>query len=571
MNSIPGYKITQKLYTSGKTIIYKGYIEKDNTPVILKTFKDDYSITEGNLRLENEYRILKKLEVKGVLKAYDLVKHAEGFILVLEGFTGESLKEFLDSNQVQLNVFLKIALQLSAILGDIHKSGVIHKDIKPSNIIIDKKTGQVKIIDFSISNWASFENDRNIETDILEGTLAYTAPEQTGRLNRGVDYRVDYYSLGVTLYEMLTGRLPFVTDDPMEMIHNHIAKMPMAPDEINKEIPKVVSDIVLKLLSKTPEERYQSAYGIKADLIKCISQLEQKGRIEYFAIGKMDILDRFQISKKLYNRDDEIKRLIDRFEEVACGKKKILFVSGPSGVGKTSLINEVQNHISNRDGYFVSGKFDQLNRNIPYFPFVQAFRQLISHVLTESEERVEIWRERFINAFGDNGQIIIDIIPEIELIIGKQQLIQELSAEETKQRFNFLFKNFIKVFAKESSPLVILLDDLQWADSATIDLITSIMKDENIKYLFMVCTYRNNEVKKEQPLLSLFEMIKKKEIDGSDLLLSTLSTDHITMLILDTFHCEEKRANSLAKVIFSKTYGNPFFVNQFLRLLHEKN
>lgn len=436
--------------------------------------------------------------------------------------------------------------------------------------MIDKKTGQVKIIDFSISTWTSFENDMTVDTDILEGTLAYIAPEQTGRMNRDVDYRVDYYSLGVTLYEMITGRLPFITDDPMEMIHNHIAKMPFDPSEINKETPKVVSDIILKLLSKTPEERYQSAYGIKADLTKCISQLEQKGRIEYFSIGKMDILDKFQISKKLYNRDDEIKRLIDKFEEISYGKKEMMFISGPSGVGKTSLIKEIEKHIGSKDGYFISGKFGQLNCNIPYFPFVQAFRQLISHVLTESEDRIEIWRERLLHAFGDNGQIIIDIVPEIELIIGKQQLIQELSAEETKQRFNFLFKNFIKVFAKENSPLVIFLDDLQWADSATIDLITSIMKDEKIKYLFVLCAYRNNEVKKTHPLLSIFEQIKEKEINGSDILLSTLNTDHIAMLISDTFHCEEKRARSLAKLIFSKTYGNPFFVNQFLRLLHEK-
>ncbi|WP_432403101.1 diguanylate cyclase [Wukongibacter sp. M2B1] len=571
MNSISGYKITQELYTSGRTIIYQGYYEKDKTPVILKTFKTDYSITKGNLRLKNEYCILKNLDAKGILKAYKLVKYGERFVLVLEGFTGECLKEFINSNRVQLEVFLRIALQLSNILGDIHKSGVIHKNIRSNNIMIDKKTGQVKIIDFSISTCTSFENDIIVDTDILDGTLAYIAPEQTGRMNCGIDYRVDYYSLGVILYEMITGRLPFVSDEPMEMIHNHIAKIPLSPCNINKKIPRVVSDIILKLLSKNPEERYQSAYGIKADLIKCISQLEQNGRVEYFPIGKEDILDKFKISEKLYNRDDEIKRLMNKFEEAVGGKKEIVFISGPSGVGKTSLIRKIQKHISSKNGYFVSGKFEQLNRNIPYFPFVQAFRQLISHILTESDDKIVIWKEKLLQVFGDNGQIIIDIIPEIELIIGKQQSIQELSAEETKQRFNFLFKGFINVFTQENSPLVIFLDDLQWADAATIDLITFIMKDENIKYLFMICTYRNNEVNESHPLSSIFDQINNKEIKGSDILLSTLNKGHIAMLVFDTINCEKERADSLAEVIFSKTYGNPFFVNQFLKLLHEKN
>lgn len=570
MIDVPGYKITEKIFTSGKTTIYRGYAKKDETPVILKTFSTKYSMLEGNTRLKHEFNVMKNLDIEGVLKTYELVKYGDRLFLVMEYFSGICLKNLIDSNEIGVITLINVAQQLSTILGDIHKFGVIHKDIKPSNIMIDKETGQVKIIDFSISTQSSVEHEMTDITNTLEGTLSYISPEQTGRMNRKTDYRTDYYSLGVTLYEIATRRLPFLSDDPMEMIHNHIAKLPASPKERNSKVPLVISDIIMKLLSKTPEERYQSAYGLIADLNKCLKSFEEKGEIEYFSLGQFDILDRFQISNKLYNRNNEVMTLVDMFKKATCGSKEITFISGPSGIGKTALISEVQRHVSEESGYFISGKFDQLNRDIPYYPFVQAFRQLISHVLTESENRIKIWRDKLLKAFGNNGQIIIDIIPEIELVIGKQPPIQELSAGETRNRFNFLFKNFVNVFADINNPLVIFIDDLQWADFPTIDLITSIMKDINTKYLFIICAYRDNEIEDRHPLQGAFEQIEKDEISVNYIFLLPLNVDHITELICDTFHSNNEKSRALANIIHSKTHGNPFFVNQFLRLLHEE-
>ncbi len=571
MFNIPNYKIEEKIYNSENTIIYRGYALKYKLPVILKTFNLDYSVLEDNEKLKNEYNIARQLDVDGCLKAYEMVKCSNRLVVAMEYFNGQSLKEFIRSEEIDLIDFLNIAMQLATILDSIHKLGIIHRDIKPDNIMINKDSRKIKIIDFGVSVQLSSNSDMVNDHNKLYGTLEYMSPEQTGRMNRKIDYRTDYYSLGITLYELIVGVLPFLTNDSMEIIHNHIAKIPICPHLRNNKIPVIISDIIMKLLSKIPEERYQSSYGIIADLKKCINQLNEVGQINHFTVGKHDMSNIFEIPQKLYGREKESKDLIDTFEKAACGGKEIMLISGAPGVGKTFLINKINKHIADTKGYYIWGKLDQLNKDIPYFPFVQAFRQLIAQILVESEEKIEVWRHKLLQAFGMNGQIIIDIIPEIELIIGTQPQIQRLSAMETKNRFNILVKKFIDVFVDKNKPLMIFLDDLQWADCDTIDLITFIMKDADIKYLFIVCAYRNNKVKNNHHLLTAFNDAKKNGANINNIVLIPLNIDHIIQLVSDTFNCDDKKSRLLAEIIYKKTYGNPFFVNQFIRILYEKN
>ncbi|HEY9298698.1 MAG TPA: AAA family ATPase, partial [Phormidium sp.] len=338
------------------------------------------------------------LNLPGIIKPIKLQKHKNFLVLIFEDFGGESLKDNITSQRIELLDFLQIAIQLSDTIGQIHKHKIIHKDIKPQNIIINPETGLVKITDFRISSLLSVENQTISNPNLLEGTLAYMSPEQTGRMNRSIDYRTDFYSLGVTFYEMLTGQLPFQSSDPMELIHCHIAKQPEIPHALNQDIPQALSALVMKLLSKTAEDRYQSAFGIKADLECCLNQLNNSGRIENFSLSKYDISDKFQVSQKLYGREAEIAVLMNAFERVSLGTTEIVLVSGFSGIGKSALVNEIHKPIVRQRGYFISGKFDQFKRNVPYDSLIQAFQKLMRQLLTETEEQIFVWKRKLLTA-----------------------------------------------------------------------------------------------------------------------------------------------------------------------------
>jgi len=571
MLQIPGYQIIAKIYESSNSIVYRGWRNQDSLPVIVKIPQKEYPTATEITKYKQEYEISRQLSISGIARGYEIQKYQNSLLMIFEDFGGESLKIWMESQKFSLKEFLLIAIQISSILSEIQQQNIIHKDINPSNIIFNPTTGEVKIIDFGISTILSRENPTICNPDILEGTLAYISPEQTGRMNRVLDYRTDFYSLGVTFYEMLAHQLPFETTDPMELVHCHIAKQPIPLDEINPDIPKPVSKIVMKLLAKTAEERYQSALGIKTDLEKCLKQLEASNTIADFQLSERDISNKFQISQKLYGREQQIATLLMAFDRISQGTHEMLLISGYSGIGKSSLVYEIHKPIVERRGYFISGKFDQFKRDLPYSSLIQCFQDLIHQLLTENAKKILDWQEKLLNVFGQNGQIIIDVIPEVEFIVGKQPPVPQLTPAESQNRFNSIFKEFIYVFTKPEHPLVLFLDDLQWADSASLNLIQLIMTDINSQYLLLLGAYRDNEVNSVHPLMLTWEEIQKAGMKIATINLSNLEIEQVNQLITDSLSCGVERAQPLGELIFQRTQGNPFFITELLKSLYQEN
>ncbi|MGQ4647276.1 AAA family ATPase [Lyngbya aestuarii] len=581
MINLPGYRLLTPIYESANSLVYRSIREEGNQPVILKVLKEDYPTPSELTRYKQEYEITRHLNLDGVVKAYALEPYQRSFVIVFEDFGAISLEQLMDDSLgakrfLYLPEFLNIAIKTTEILGTIHNSNVIHKDINPSNIVLNPETGQLKIIDFGISTVLNCENPTLKNSHFLEGTLAYMSPEQTGRMNRFLDYRTDFYSLGVTFYQLLTGRLPFATNDALELVHCQIAKQPVPLHQLNPQIPKILSDIVIKLMAKTAQERYQSAWGIKADLEACLNQLQITGRIEAFPLGSNDISDKFQISQKLYGREAEVETLRAAFEQVASGEGRpgglaclqLMLVTGYSGVGKSTLVQEIYQPITEKRGYFLTGKFDQFKQNVPYSAVVSAFGGLVQQLLTKTEAQLEQWREKLGRALGFNSQVIIDVIPEVELIIGKQSPVPELGAAESQNRFNLVFQNFIRTCCRKEHPLVIFLDDLQWADSASLQLIDLMMTDEETRYLFLIGAYRDNEVNPTHPLMMTLERLSNLGTTVNFITLTPLPGEQIGRLIADTLHTDMAFVQPLADLVVRKTEGNPLFVNQFLKTLY---
>ncbi|MEA5470828.1 AAA family ATPase [Spirulina sp. 06S082] len=581
MSTISGHKIIARIYDSANSLVYRAKSDTDDRTVILKVLKQDYPNPSELTRYKQEYEITSSLDIKGAISAYALLPYENTLAIVLEDFGGQSLDLLLQSRGFTLLEFLQIAIQIAETLEEIHRNSIIHKDINPANILVNSETGQVKIIDFGISTLFAQENPFIKNPNVLEGTLAYMAPEQTGRMNRSLDYRADFYSLGATFYKILTRQLLFDTRDALELVHCHIARDPIPPHKIEPEIPTTLSQIVMKLLAKTAEERYQSALGLKADLEECRLQLEQTGKIAEFPLARYDLVEELQIPQKLYGRESEIEQLLSIFRrvtqsdeiEIATTQNRVemMLVGGYSGIGKTALIQELYKPLSQQRGYFIAGKFDQFQRNIPYSAIVSALQSLVRQLLTESEAQLNQWREKLKIALGINGQVIVDIIPEIEQIIGSQHSIQSLEPKQAQNRFNQVFQNFIRVFCQRSHPLVIFLDDLQWADFGTLRLIELIMSDRQIESLFLLGAYRDNEVDANHPTIVAIDRLREKGAIVNQILLTPLGSDDITQLLVETLHRDRESVASLTESILQKTSGNPFFINEFLKTIDQEN
>ncbi|MDJ0554014.1 MAG: AAA family ATPase [Microcoleaceae cyanobacterium MO_207.B10] len=563
---LPSYQIESLLHEGMKSLVYRGKRTSDQKSVILKFLRSEYPTFYELVKFQNQYIITKNLDSPKIVKPISLENYRNSLVLVMldEGYI--SLSEYIKNHIISLNQCLKIGMILANILEELYQNRIIHKDIKPANILIHPQSLEIKLIDFSIASLLSKETQEIKNTNILEGTLAYISPEQTGRMNRGIDYRSDFYSLGVTLYELLSRKLPFASTDPMELIHSHIARQPVSVSSEN--IPEVVANIVMKLMAKNAEDRYQSALGLKYDLEKCLNLLETQGKIELFKLGELDLSDRFVIPEKLYGRESEVKQLLTVFERVGEGNVELFLVAGFSGIGKTVIVNEIHKPIVKQRGYFIKGKFDQFNRNVPFLVFVQAFRDLMTQLLSESDTKLQQWKENILDALGDNGKVIIEVIPELEKIIGKQPDVAELSGITAQNRFNLLFVKFIQVFTKKAHPLVIFIDDLQWADSASLQLVKLLMSEPDISYLLIIGAYRDNEVSPTHPLsLTLDEIIKQKSTINQ-INLAPLSPQDINNLVADTLSCSPQLAQPLTKLVYQKTKGNPFFTNQFITALY---
>lgn len=569
----PDYSVQELIYSGSKTLVYRAYRLLDQRPVIIKLLQNPYPRFSELVQFRNQYTIAQGLSDAGIVQFYDLEVYQNGYALVMEDFGGISLKQWLlelPSAIPSLEAFFPIALQLAEILQVLYRYRIIHKDIKPSNLLINPQTRQVKLIDFSIASLLPRETQAIDNRNLLEGTLAYISPEQTGRMNRGIDYRTDFYSLGVTFYEMLTGQTPFLTEDPLEMVHCHIARVAPPVHEVNPEVPIGLSAIVAKLMAKNPEDRYQSALGLKSDLERCQRQFQETGQIAAFALGERDISDRFLIPERLYGREAEVETLLAAFDRVAQGKSELVLVTGFSGIGKTAVVHEVHKPIVRQRGYFIQGKFDQFNRNLPFLGFIQAFRDLMGQLLSESDAQLRQWQTEILQAIGDNGQVILEVIPELAQIIGPQPAVPELSGSTAQNRFHLLFQRFIQVFTRVEHPLVIFLDDLQWADAASLQLMQILLGEADLGYLLLIGAYRDQEVSATHPLCQTLETLAQQGINQTKLQLLPLDRSSVNQMVAETLSCSSQMAEPLAELVYQKTQGNPFFITQFLKVLHQE-
>jgi PAS domain S-box-containing protein len=520
-------------------------------------------------RLAREYELRDELDGAWAVRPLELVRDRGRTMLVLEDTGSEPLHRLLGA-PLEMRRFLSLAIAVAGALTQVHRRGLVHKDIKPANIFVNRTTGDVRLTGFGIASRLLRERPAPEPPETIAGTLAYMAPEQAGRMNRSIDARSDLYSMGVTLYQMLTGSLPFTASEPMEWLHCHIARKPMAPSERLESVPAAVSHIIMKLLAKTAEERYQTASGIEHDLDRCLGQWETQGRIDEFPLGERDISDRLLIPEKLYGREREVEALPAAFERIVkSGAPELVLVSGYSGIGKSSVVNELHKVLVPH-GLFASGKFDQYKRDIPYSTVAQAFQGLIRPLLASSDSELGGWRDALREALGPNGQLMVDLVPELRLIIGEQPAVPELPPQDAQRRFQLVLRRFIGVFARPEHPLALFLDDLQWLDAATLDLLEDLLTRSERQHLMLIGAYRDSEVSAGHPLMRKLDAIRRAGARVQEIRLAPLARDHVGQLVADALRCEPARSAELAALVYDKTAGNPFFLIQFLYALSEE-
>ncbi|WNG61239.1 AAA family ATPase [Archangium gephyra] len=569
MMDIPGYKLLGLFQMTSSSLLFQALREADAVPVIVKTPRNEHLGPRERARYQREYDVLQRLRgTPGVLAARGCEVLRERPVLLLEDVGGKALSEQL-GQPLELADFFSIAIPLAATLAEMHRRGVIHKDIKPANIL-RSPGGEVWLIDFGLASLRQVEHVEGSTVSLVEGTLPYMSPEQSGRINRVVDYRTDFYSLGVTLYQLLTGRLPFRGKDPLEWLHAHISQTPVSPSQWLSTIPAMLSAVVLKLLAKAADERYQSAEGLKADLERCQEAL-RRGESEDFPLGLQDFPARFQLPQQLYGREAEVRTLLGAFENVVRdGRPGWVLVRGFSGIGKSSIVQELHRPVLERRGFFLRGKFNALQRDVPYDTLAQATRALVQQVLAGSDEEVAAWRQRLAEAFEGNGQVLVDVVPQLEMVVGKQPAAPQLPPAETRNRFNRLFQRFLGVFASSGRPLVLFLDDLQWADFASLQLLKFLVTHPDTPPLLLIGAYRDNEVGTSHPLALVLEEARKEGARFSDLQLGPLSPGQTRQLVADALSgAGQEVLEPLSELLQARTGGNPFFLLQFLQTLYQ--
>ncbi len=564
---LTGYKL-EPLHDDGDFSLYRA--RRPCFPVSVLALVATRTGSPCLTRLEHEYKLAPLLDSSWAAQPLALCRNREPPMLVLDDDGGEPLHRSL-GRPLELTRFLRIAVNLARVVGHVHRCGLIHKDIKPANVLVDG-SGNVRLTGFGIASQLPHEHQPPAPPEIVAGTFAYMAPEQTGRMNRSIDTRSDLYSLGVTLYEMLTGSLPFTASDAMELIHCHIARKPTPPGERVDGIPKAIEGIVLKLLAKAAEDRYQTAAGVEADLRTCLVAWEAHHRVDLFPLGAHDASDRLLIPEKLYGREAQIEALVTAFDRVVdTGVVELVLISGYPGIGKSSVVNELHKALVPPRGLFASGKFDQYKRDIPYVPFAQAFQTLVRNLLSKSDAEIEPWRRALMDALGPNGQLIVNLIPELALIIGEQPSAPVLPPQDAQNRFQIVFRRFLGVFARPEHPLALFIDDLQWVDTATLDLLAHLVTHPDVKHVLLVGAYRDNEVDASHPFARTLESISHAEGRVHRIELAPLTPDSVTQLVGDALHCDSATAGPLAQLVHEKTGGNPFFTIQFLTTLADED
>src|SRR5256712_10487084 len=562
----------QVLWEDGERVFCRGWrLGDDGNPsaVLVVLPAGEHPSPSSLDRLAHEYGLKDELDGAWAVQPLELLHDGGRTMLVPEDPGGKPLDR-LHGVAMEVGNFLRLAVSIAAALTQVHRRGLVHKDIKPANILVNRTTGEVKLTGFGIASRLPRERQTPAPPESIAGTLAYMAPEQTGRMNRSIDSRSDLYSLGVTLYQMLTGSLPSMASPPMEGVHCHIARMPVPPGERMKDVPGPVSAIIMKLLAKIAEERYQTAAGVESDLRRCLAEWETRRRIDEFPLGEHDTPDRLLIPEKLYGRAGEIDTLLASFDRVVeSGRPELVLVSGYSGIGKSSVVNELHKVLVPPRGLFASGKFDQYKRDIPYTTLAQAFQSLVRYLLGKSDAELSGWRDALVEALGPNGPLMIDLVPELKLIIGDQPPVPQLAPQDARRRFQLVFRRFLGVFARQEHPLALFLDDLQWLDPATLTLLEHLVTEPEVKNLLLIGAYRDNEDSSSHPFMRKLEALRKADARVHDIVLSPLALDDVVRLVSETVHCEREDARPLAQLVHDKTGGNPFFALQFLTALAE--
>src|SRR5271163_2925148 len=561
---------SETLWDDGEFVLSRGVWNGEPSPLLAIAPSSAQPSPRTLARLQHAYTLREELDPAWAARPLRLEPRKGRLTLLIEDPGGEPLLKLL-GRPWEIGSFLRLAISAARALAQVHRRGLIHKDIKPANVLVNSVTGQVWLIGFGIASHLPRERQALAPPEVIAGTLAYMAPEQTGRMNRSIDFRSDLYALGVTLYEALTGELPFTASDPMEWVHCHVARQPRPPDERVAGIPGMLSGIVMKLLAKTAEDRYQTTAGLTVDLRKCLADWESHRSIEPFPLGKQDASDRLLIPERLYGRKREIQTLLGAFDRVvANGATELVLVSGYSGIGKTSVVNELHKARVPARGLFASGKFDQYKRDIPYATLAQAFQGLIRPLLGLSEAELAGWRDALHEALGPNAKLMVDLVPELKLITGEPPAVPELPPQQAQSRFQLVFRRFLGVFARPEHPLALFLDDLQWLDPATLDLVEDMLTQREVRHLLLIGAYRDNEVMAGHPLLRKLEAIRQAGARLQEISLAPLARADVQQLIADALRCGPEEAAPLAQLVHEKTGGNPFFAIQFLHALDDE-
>jgi predicted ATPase/serine phosphatase RsbU (regulator of sigma subunit) len=577
MISVQGFTIKEKVFENQNTIIYRAVSDDTKSTFILKTHRSNFPTNREIAAYRKEFEITSKLQIDGILKSYFLKKNGTQYTIIFEDMDGIPLRSFISNNNLSLQVLLEIFLSIVLIINQIHKNNIIHKDINPLNILIQPETLKIKIIDFGISSIYSKENIEHTAVDFLEGSIHYISPEQTGRMNRPIDYRSDFYSLGITFYELLTGKTPFESSDTLDVIHSHIAKSPTSPFQRaityypdKEKVLTKLSDLILRLLAKDPEKRYQSANGIAYDLTKILEYEKQKNSEHTFLleIGRNDFSGKLQIPAKLFGREEEKKALIDAFKRILHESSELIFVNGPAGTGKGILVHELRKEVLSVDGFLISGKYEEANRDIPYSGFIAAFREFIRQILLANMEEIQNYKDKFLQSLGNNAKLIANVIPELEIITGKLSPVADIDDAEMANRFHLSFRNFVQSLPDTGHPIVIFLDNFQWADARSFQLLYFFLNTMHTKHILLICAYQTNEANIQSPVENFIREAKLVFSEIQNIKLRNLKLEDINNLIAETLNYPKEKCKELSDLILFKTHGNPFFVTEFLKFIY---
>lgn len=569
MGHLPGFTILSIIHRGKHCTIRRAIRESDQSPVIIKQLNNTNAPEELN-RFEHEDQLLRVIDIEGVVQPLLLTNINTRGVLVFPDLGGTSLRQIFQEQNLDWGQLLSMAIAISERLGKLHSERVIHKKLSPDNILWLAETESVQLIDFSLATRLTREQASWNSQQLSIDDLRYIAPEQTGRINRHIDYRSDFYSLGVTLYEMFCKRPPFRSDERLKLIHSHIAKHPKAPHKVDPTMPEMLSRIVLKLMAKDASERYQSSFSLLQDLKKCLASWQQQQSIPLFNLASQDISEHFSVPQRLYGRAATIQKLRNSFDQMLMRRQEVILITGYAGVGKSSLVHELRHYIHEQNGRFISGKFDQFRRTRPYSGIFTALQTLIRQLLTESEHEISLYREAILTSLGQHAGALVRLLPELELVIGQQPSENRTSVLEEQNRFSRLIKTLLQVFATQEHPLLLFLDDLHWGDLASFNLITSLCENGDIPNLLFVGSYRDQEVSATHPLTLAISRIQKGSCNLSEILLEPLNKAQITRLIADTLRTEPQHCIALAQICLEKTQGNPFFLIQFLYSLHDE-